>query len=165
MTHYPIVRDAVLAHLRALDNGTIYTEANSARNDWSVRNADTPDSAVVSMWQRSQFGNSLLGRAEMGKRQELHYPRISLLYAIGQGEGGDGAAVNAVEDRAVEVIGWFNQYLRLNGAEGVTRAEVTAMGVVELIGSRKSENVTHARIDIDLTVACKISMNPIEPGY
>lgn len=164
MTHWPIVRDATLTLLRAFSGGTVYTATNSARNDWRVRDM-ADDSAVIQMWRASQFGNSLLGRAQMGMRQELHYPRVALLYRIGVGEGSYDAAISTVEDRAVAVITHFNQYLGLNAAEGVIRAEVTGMGIPDLIGSRSSSATTHARCEIDLTVACQIAMNPIEAGH
>lgn len=166
MSLYPAIEAATLTLVRAYEGGTVYGVNNSSRNDWSVRNGDREHSAVVGMWQRSQFGRSLSGRAQQGKRQELHYPRISLLVAIGQAEDGDGAAASAVVDRAGSLIAYLNQYgrLGLGNASGVTRAEVIGMGVPELIGSLKSERVTHARVDIDLEVACEIEMVVIESG-
>ncbi len=162
MTHWPIVRDAVLALLRSYNGGTVYTTKNSGRNDWTVRGAGN-ESAVVQKYQRSQFGYNLLGRMQMGHRQELHYPRITLLVKIGQAN--PEKAAHAVEDRVTQIIEHFDKYLRLKGAEGVTRAEVVAEGVPELIGSRNSDKSTHAACSIDFIVACSYEMNPIEAGH
>ena len=166
MSLYPTVEAAVLTLVRSYSGGAVYGVANSSRNDWSVRHGEHDESAVIGMWQRSQFGRSLNGRAQQGKRQELHYPRISLLVAIGQAENGDGAAVTAVVNRAGSLVAYLNQYgrLGLGNAAGITRAEVVNMGIPELIGSIKTERTTHARIDLDMEVACEIEMIVIESG-
>ncbi len=162
MSLYPAIADATLTLLRSYQSGAVYGVNNSGHYDWSVRNGDREHSAVVGMWQRSQFGDTLNGRAAFGKRQEMHYPRISLLVAIGQAENGDDAAVIAAIDRASDVIVYLNRYQRLNNATNVKRAEVVGMGVPELIGSPRSERVTHARVDVDLQVLCEITLDVVE---
>lgn len=116
---YGTVEAAVLDTLRAYVGAWEFTEQNSSRGDYTVKDAYSGGPAVVvRQGAPSAYADSLNDppRRAHGKRQERHSVYLDLFTPRQDGQGGDGVAYAAAVDLADALIDHLNRYPTLSGA-------------------------------------------------
>lgn len=164
MSTYFTAEAALLTLIRAYSSGTVFTEANSSRDDWLVLDASgTEAAAVVEMASETREGDSLNGRQAHGAYQEVHQIGVWICVKRGVGAGGDSAAMAACKTLTEAVKDHLRPWERLNNATGVTRAQVVRTTEPSYISpTKRIEDATHVAQQIIVQIHCRAALNPVE---
>lgn len=153
MTTLSPVATALLTTIRATPGGAFVT-ANTSRGDFRVLDAESHTfAATIYRRQPSTIGNTGPGgRGTHGKRVHQHFFRILLAIKRGDGQGGDGATVTALEDQADALVAHLERYPRLGGTVAtLKRADVSNIGDV-----RVAERGRHMTMVVDVDAVCEV---------
>lgn len=157
--------EAALLEL-VLDEGT-FTEDTARRDDYAVIDAPAEVVCVVEQFGDTLEADRIGAYGTQGRRTEQHEIAVVLLTRIGDGLGGDGAAILASKQTVQTMADWIASYERLNGGTYVQRAQVVRITKPEAV--RRAQTAqggpTHIQQKIVVRVITMRDWTPTELSY
>lgn len=157
MSTYLDIESALLALIRAYAGGAVFDAANSSVDDWIALDANgTEVAAVIEMAAASTEGAQQDGYGAFGEYQETHTLALWICQKRGTGDGGDGAAKQALKTLTEAIKDYLRPFRRLDGAAGVRSARLLRTGEpVYISPNDQIEAATHVAQQITLQVVCE----------
>lgn len=147
---------ALLVRVRAYNSGATFTTTNSSFAEYTVLDAASAVAAIVDV-----AGDSLVNPAlpdgtrqagSQGKLMELHDLSVTVAYKRGVGADGDGALKEDLTTLTDGLLAELIRYPRLNGATGVTKAQVIRRNLPYDIAPAQPEGAPSTHLAQDLFV-------------
>jgi hypothetical protein len=145
------------AEIAALDlviASGLFTADTARRDDYTVIDVGADVVCVVEQAGDTVEADRLSGYGAQGMRTQQHEIAVILLTRIGDGLGGDGAAIAASKTTAETLSDYLANYERLNGAAYVQRAQVARISRPEPV--RRAQTAAGAATHIQQRITVRV---------
>ncbi len=161
---YQTIQTAVLALVRAYNDGATFTEVTSAEDDWRVLDTSAGDaSAVITQAGDTTEDYLLDGRGAHGKRFAAH--EVGILIAASIRTDNDASAIQTLYAAVEGVADYIRKYPLLNATAGVKHAVPIRRTRRRLIAPESDPTrSTHWAQMIVVQVVEEIALSLVESG-
>lgn len=159
-----IVLNALLTTCRAYGGGTVFTEANSALNNWRMLDAQDTELSLVIESGTIEEADALPGHGSYGEYVEMHKPRINVAVKVGTGAQGYPALISTLQTTVEGLKDYLRIHNRLDNTPVIARARTAKTSDVLDVLRKGQGSPSHFMQRIDMQIITEAELPAGDEG-